>query len=324
MSGISSKAARTLTNKYKYNGKELNNNEFSDGSGLELLDYGARLYDAQIGKWGCIDMLADKMSGISPYAYGYNNPIRFKDIGGLLPEDFFEAHLTHYDKAGNPHFYYTVSEPVAGFLEGALGISRQIIMKTRWEDSYLLAPLFKAEATTIGNTVYFNHNLFDVNDEGRWASLIGHESTHRKDYDEQGFFGFLGKYFGQYYVNKNSGEDDNTAYKNIESESNAFANGDLIKDFFSNNDNKGMFLAILSTSYFSNSRKGDWLQALGLERIKLPGLTNLSSAVSSQISGLSKEDSEKNKVLITALQGILGMVNTEITNTQNAIKKLRQ
>ena len=64
-------------NKYQYNGKEWN-----DDWGLKWNDYGARWYDAAIGRQGAVDPLMEAYVPISPFAYVANNPIIYIDPDG--------------------------------------------------------------------------------------------------------------------------------------------------------------------------------------------------------------------------------------------------
>ena len=73
---------------YKYNGKELDTKK-----GLNWYDYGARHYDAVLGRFITVDALYDKHFKVSPYVYCGNEP-----VGRIDPDGNDWRVQTHYNR----------------------------------------------------------------------------------------------------------------------------------------------------------------------------------------------------------------------------------
>ena len=89
---------------YKYNGKELDTKK-----GLNWYDYGARQYDAALGRFTAVDPLTEKYYEMSPYTYCGNNPIKYIDPTGMFYTGYTVNEKGHIkivsDEGGN---YYDV------------------------------------------------------------------------------------------------------------------------------------------------------------------------------------------------------------------------
>jgi RHS repeat-associated protein len=162
--GLSNPGTTSPLNNYKYNGKELQNE-----LNLAWLDYGARFYDPQIGRWHSIDPLAEQDRRSSPYGYTFDDPMRFTDPDGMFPEDGDDGDPDVLSVSGN--FAKGVGQSIWGTVTGVANMVAHPIQTAEGIGNAVAHPIETAKA--IGNAVSDTYSDFKGGNGDVKANIIG-------------------------------------------------------------------------------------------------------------------------------------------------------
>jgi len=195
------------------------------------MDYGARWYDASIGRWGQVEPLAEKMPSWSTYTYSFNNAVKFIDREGLYPEP-----ILIYDASLGLNGGYRFTRSAAHLLSLVSGlpeylIANRTIVQKRAIGQY--RPFYNVKKTggggiTLGNGGYFNitytENYFSDDPKSydgfgygqniyEWLEISSHEVMHiRQNIGHGNFFNYIKEFIFQYTF---FGSHDGAPYENV-------------------------------------------------------------------------------------------------------------
>ena len=186
---------------YKYNGKELDHMH-----GLDWYDYGARHYDAVLGRWMCVDPLAEKYVSISPYSYCKSSPMNYIDEKGLYPKGIVTIHYERSIVTTAPsitgatmnvptqYVYYKFTKSATHLLSLVSGVPENYIKNVRLEEFNLQR---ERNSITLGDSPentrmlvspeYFNEeNISKEQYYNWWFKEFSHEVGHIKQIKRDG------------------------------------------------------------------------------------------------------------------------------------------
>ena len=218
MAGISTTAPLKLENRFKYNGKELNHQEFSDGNGLEWYSYGDREFDPQLGRFHTLDPYAHIAPGISPYLYALNDPTLLIDINGDSTVPKNDVDWGSFDTQNNtiglgevvvtePWFFYGSYDPL--YTGAFLGPTNYIKDEGGQSNVAIAKDNYNEQSDKIASTRTNSHTcdycLGGAGEYGPWnpdamGITINYGGALFGGYNIALSFGFVGNRFGVWFT----------------------------------------------------------------------------------------------------------------------------